>query len=129
MKLLGKAVKAMGYPLAAIIGVAAAVLLFLSVMVVKIEDGSMLPVIEPGDRVVAVRMDLPVGPAPSLDVGDLVVYRAPYYEIGGKGVCLIRRVSGMNGDMIEVCGEESLAASEKEILSKEKILGKIIYNG
>lgn len=129
MKLLGKAVKAMGYPLAAIIGVAAAVLLFLSVMVVKIEDGSMLPVIEPGDRVVAVRMDLPVGPAPSLDVGDLVVYRAPYYEIGGEGVYLVRRVSGMNGDMIEVCGEESLAASEKEILSKEKILGKVIYNG
>ena len=129
MKLLGKAVKAMGYPLAAIIGVAAAVLLFLSVMVVKIEDGSMLPVIEPGDRVVAVRMDLPVGPAPSLDVGDLVVYRAPYYEIGGTGVYLVRRVSGMNGDMVEVRCEESLAASEKEILSKEKILGKVIYNG
>lgn len=129
MRLLGKAVKAMGYPLAAIIGVAAAVLLFLSAMVVKIEDGSMLPVIEPGDRVIAVRIDLPVGPAPSLDVGDLVVYRAPYYEIGGKGVYLVRRVSGMNGDMIEVCGEESLAASEKEILSKEKILGKVIYNG
>lgn len=129
MRLLGKAVKAMGYSLAAIIGVAAAVLLFLSVMVVKIEDGSMLPVIEPGDRVIAVRIDLPVGPVPSLDVGDLVVYRAPYYEIGGKGVYLVRRVSGMNGDMIEVCGEESLAASEKEILSKEKILGKVIYNG
>lgn len=129
MKLLGKAVKAMGYPLAAIIGVAAAVLLFLSVMVVKIEDGSMLPVIEPGDRVIAVRMDLPVGPAPSLDVGDLVVYRAPYYEIGGTGVYLVRRVSGMNGDMVEVRCEESLAASEKEILSKEKILGKVIYNG
>lgn len=129
MRLLGKAVKAMGYPLAAIIGVAAAVLLFLSAMVVKIEDGSMLPVIEPGDRVIAVRIDLPVGPAPSLYVGDLVVYRAPYYEIGGKGVYLVRRVSGMNGDMIEVCGEESLAASEKEILSKEKILGKVIYNG
>lgn len=129
MKLLGKAVKAIGYPLAAIIGVAAAVLLFLSVMVVKIEDGSMLPVIEPGERVVAVRMDLPVGTGPSLDVGDLVVYRAPYYEIGGKSVYLVRRVSGMNGDMIEVCGEESLAGSEKEILSKEKILGKVIYNG
>ena len=79
MRLLGKAVKVMGYPLASLIGVAAAVLLFLSVMVVKIEDGSMLPVIEPGDRVIAVRMDLPVGPAPSLDVGDMVVYRAPYY--------------------------------------------------
>lgn len=129
MRLLGKAVKVIGYPVASIMGIAAAVLLFLSVMVVKIEDGSMLPVIEPGDRVVAVRMDLPVGPAPSLDVGDLVVYRAPYYEIGGKGVYLVRRVSGMNGDMIEVRCEESLAASEKEILSKEIILGKVIYNG
>lgn len=129
MRLLGKAVKAIGYPVAAIMGIAAAVLLFLSVMIVKIEDGSMLPVIEPGDRVVAIRMDLPMGSVRSLDVGDLVVYMAPYYEIGGKGVYLVRRVSGMNGDMIEVDCEESLPASEKEILSKEKILGKVIYNG
>lgn len=129
MRLLGKVVKAIGYPLAAIMGVATAVLLFFSVIVVKTEDGLMLPVIEPGDRVAAVRMDLPVGIGPSLDVGDLVVYRAPYYETGGKGLYLVRRVSGMNGDMVEVCCEDSLAALEKEIISKEKILGKVIFNG
>ena len=35
----------------------------------------------------------------------------------------------MNGELVEVSSEEGPAALEKDILSKEKILGKVIYNG
>ena len=126
-----KAVNIFGYTVAALVGLAAAVLLFLSMMVVKVEDGSMLPEIEPGSRVIAVRTHFPadIGVSPSVNVGDLVVYRVPYYEIDGKGVYVVRRVSGMNGELVEVSSEEGSAALEKDILSKEKILGKVIYNG
>lgn len=126
-----KAVNIFGCAVAALVGLAAAVLLFLSMMVVKVEDGSMLPEIEPGSRVIAVRTHFPadIGVSPSVNVGDLVVYRVPYYEIDGKGVYVVRRVSGMNGELVEVSSEEGSAALEKDILSKEKILGKVIYNG
>ena len=126
-----KAVNIFGYTVAALVGLAAAVLLFLSMMVVKVEDGSMLPEIEPGSRVIAVRTHFPadIGVSPSVNVGDLVVYRVPYYEIDGKGVYVVRRVSGMNGELVEVSSEEGSAAFDNDILSKEKILGKVIYNG
>ena len=58
-----------------------------------------------------------------------MVYRAPYYGIDAGGVYLVRRVSGMKDGMVELRCEESMAAMEKELLSKEKILGKVIYNG
>ena len=126
-----KAVNIFGYTVAALVGLAAAVVLFLSVMIVKVDDSSMLPEIEPGSRVIAVRTHFPadIGVSPSVKVGDLVVYRVPYYEIDGKGVYVVRRVSGMNGELVEVSSEEGPAALEKDILSKEKILGKVIYNG
>ena len=126
-----KAVNIFGCAVAALVGLAAAVLLSLSVMVVKVEDSSMLPEIEPGSRVIAVRTHFPadIGVSPSVNVGDLVVYRVPYYEIDGKGVYVVRRVSGMKGELVEVSSEEGPAALEKDILSKEKILGKVIYNG
>ena len=126
-----KAVNIFGCAVAALVGLAAAVLLFLSMMVVKVEDGSMLPEIEPGSGGIAVRTHFPadIGVAPSVNVGDLVVYRVPYYEIDGKGVYVVRRVSGMNGELVEISSEEGSAALEKDILSKEKILGKVIYNG
>ena len=126
-----KALNIFGCAVAALVGLAAAVLLFLSVMVVKVEDSSMLPEIEPGSRVIAVRTHFPadIGVSPSVNVGDLVVYRVPYYEIDGKGVYVVRRVSGMKGELVEVSSEEGTTALEKDILSKEKILGKVIYNG
>ena len=126
-----KALNIFGYTVAALVGLAAAVLISLSVMVVKVEDSSMLPEIEPGSRVIAVRTHFPadIGVSPSVNVGDLVVYRVPYYEIDGKGVYVVRRVSGMKGELVEVSSEEGTTALEKDILSKEKILGKVIYNG
>ena len=54
-----KAVNIFGYTAAALVGLAVAVLLFLSVMIVKVDDSSMLPEIEPGSRVIAVRTHFP----------------------------------------------------------------------
>ena len=128
MRMAKKMVRILACTVAAVTGAAAAVLLFMSVMTVKVEDSSMLPELLPGSRVVALRTDSHVNifTEPSVSVGDLVVYRAPYYEIGSEGIYRVRRVSGMRNDMIEVCCEGSAAAAEKEVLSKEKILGKVV---
>ena len=114
--------------MAAVTGAAATVLLFMSVMTVKVEDSSMLPELLPGSRVVAFRTDSPLNlyNASSIGVGDLVVYRVPYYEVGSEGIYCVRRVSGVKTDMIEVSCERSTATVEKEVLSKEKILGKVV---
>ena len=60
---------------AALVGVAAAVLIFMSFMVVEVEDSFMLPELEPGSSVIAVRTPLPVdiGLKPSVKVGDWLV--------------------------------------------------------
>ena len=131
MQLFKRTLKLFGCMAAALVGVAAAVLIFMSFMVVEVEDSFMLPELEPGSSVIAVRTPLPVdiGLKPSVKVGDLVVYRALYYGIDAGGVYLVRRVSGMKDGMVELRCEESMAAMEKELLSKEKILGKVIYNG
>ena len=131
MRLAKKTAKIFGCAAAAMVGLTAAMILFMSLMIIKVEDSSMLPALEPGSIVIAVRTPLPadIWAAPSVKVGDMVVFRTPYYEIGSDGIYHIRRVSGLNGDMIEVCCDEGAGSLEREIMSKKKILGKVIYNG
>lgn len=134
MWLTKKVVRILSCVAAAAAGVSVAVLLFMSVMTVKVEDSSMLPELLPGSRVVAIRTDSPLNiyDASSIGPGDMVVYRVPYYDVGSEGVYRVRRVSGINRDMIEVSRGGNAGSSEKEVLSKEKISGKVVkvlYNG
>ena len=94
----------------------------------------MLPELLPGSRVVAIRTDSPLNiyDASYIGVGDLVVYRVPYYDVGSEGVYCVRRVSGVKADMIEVSRGGNAGSAEKEVLSREKISGKVVkvlYNG
>ena len=61
MQLFKRTLKLFGCMAAALVGVAAAVLIFMSFMVVEVEDSFMLPELEPGSSVIAVRTPLPVG--------------------------------------------------------------------
>lgn len=134
MWLTKKVVRILACTAAAVTGTAAAMLLFMSVMTVKVEDSSMLPELLPGSRVVAIRTDSPLNiyDASYIGVGDLVVYRVPYYDVGSEGVYCVRRVSGVKADMIEVSRGGNAGSAEKEVLSREKISGKVVkvlYNG
>ncbi len=134
MWLTKKVVRILSCIAAAAAGVSVAVLLFMSVMTVKVEDSSMLPELLPGSRVVAIRTDSPLNiyDASSIGVGDMVVYRVPYYDVGSEGVYCVRRVSGVKADMIEVSRGGNAGSVEKEVLSREKISGKVVkvlYNG
>ena len=134
MWLTKKVVRILACTAAAVTGTAAAMLLFMSVMTVKVEDSSMLPELLPGSRVVAIRTDSPLNiyDASYIGVGDLVVYRVPYYDVGSEGVYCVRRVSGVKADMIEISRGGNAGSAEKEVLSREKISGKVVkvlYNG
>lgn len=108
----------------ALIGAAAAVYLFGCFMLVEVEGSLMLPELEPGQRVLAVRTD-----GDNLDTGDIVVYNAPFYDIDGQGMYRIRRVLGQKDQWLEVGADVSGVIDHTEIIEKDIVLGKVLKHG
>ena len=107
---------------AALAAAAAALWLLGSFMVVEVESTNMLPFLEPGQKVIASRTDIE-----EFRQGDLIVYEAPYYCTDGEGRYLIRCVSGVSGEKIEVtAGSYALGHQDREVIEKDIILGKVI---
>ena len=57
-----------------------------------------------------------------------MIYKTPYYTADGHGQYLVRRVSGINDDLIEVAAGQ-MACIRTEIIEKNIILGKVIRYG
>ena len=106
---------------AALAGLAAALWLYSSFMVVEVEGTQMLPLLEPGQKVVASRLN-----TENLHEGDLIVYKAPYYSTYGEGPYLVRRISAAGEEEVEVTSGEYILQPDTEIIEKDIILGKVI---
>ena len=119
--------KTIGAATAALAGIAAALMLFFGLTVAEVEDSSMLPELEPGEKVLVLRCD--TGDFASPSVGDIVLYETPYYEIGEKGSLMLRRITGINGDRVELRRDAGMDSERTETIKKEKILGQVIYHG
>ena len=119
--------KTIGAATAALAGIAAALMLFFGLTVAEVEDSSMLPELEPGEKVLVLRCD--TGDFASPSVGDIVLYETPYYEIGEKGSLMLRRITGINGDRVELRCDAGIDSERTETIKKERILGKVIYHG
>ena len=119
--------KTIGAITAASAGIAAALILFFGLTVADVEDSSMLPELEPGEKVLVLRWDTVDFASPS--VGDIVLYETPYYEIGEKGSLMLRRITGINGDRVELRCDAGIDSERTETIKKERILGKVIYHG
>ena len=109
----------------AALGTAAGVILFSSLMVVKVEGSSMLPALEPGDHVLVLQESLLTG-APKVQVGDLVVYEAPYYTTDGEGLQKIRRITGTRGSWLRLNCDVKTVKDQETLLRTEEIQGKVI---
>ena len=109
----------------AALGTAAGIILFSSLMVVKVEGSSMLPALEPGDHVLILQESLLTGP-PAVQVGDLVLYEAPYYTTDGEGLLKIRRVTGMRGDWIRLNCDAKTVRNQELLVRRKDIRGKVI---
>ena len=121
MGILKLAAKTVSGVAAALAGAAAALWLFAGFMVVEVEGAQMLPLLEPGQKLVADRMN-----TENLQEGDLIVYRAPYYSTNGEGQYLVRRISGVSGETVEVTAGTYSLQPDTEIIEKDIILGKVI---
>jgi len=121
MKILKGIFRLLSKITAAVLGAVAAVWLFSAFMVIEVEGSVMLPELEPGQKIIVSRMD-----TQNLETGDLVVYKAPYYHIDGQGMYLVRRISGIRNDMVEVTADAQVPRAETEIIEKDIILGKVI---
>ena len=119
--------KTIGAATAALAGIAAALMLFFGLTVAEVEDSGMLPELEPGEKVLVLRCD--TGDFASPSVGDIVLYETPYYEIGEKGSLMLRRITGINGDRVELRCDAGIDSERTETIKKERILGKVIYHG
>ena len=119
--------KTIGAATAALAGIAAALMLFFGLTVAEVEDSSMLPELEPGEKVLVLRCD--TGDFASPSVGDIVLYETPYYEIGEKGSLMLRRITGINGDRVDLRCAAGIDSERTETIKKERILGKVIYHG
>ncbi len=109
----------------AALGTAAGVILFSSLMVVKVEGSSMLPALEPGDHVLVLQESLLTG-VPEIQVGDLVVYEAPYYTTDGEGLQKIRRITGTRGSWLRLNCDVKTVKDQETLLRTEEIQGKVI---
>lgn len=109
----------------AVLGTAAGVILFSSLMVVKVEGSSMLPALEPGDHVLILQESLLTG-VPEIQVGDLVVYEAPYYTTDGEGLQKIRRITGTRGSWLRLNCDVKTVKDQETLLRTEEIQGKVI---
>ncbi|PZF86604.1 signal peptidase I [Jiangella anatolica] len=73
--------------------------------VFTLDSTSMLPTLQPGDRVVANRLDRP-------GRGDLVVFRDPGGWVrSGAGEYLVKRVIGVPGDRVSCCSRGALVVN------------------
>lgn len=74
--------------------------------VFTLDSASMLPTLEPGDRVLVNRL---VDPGR----GDLVVFRDPggWVQSGSAGSYLVKRVIGMPGDRVTCCSRGALVVN------------------
>ena len=122
MRTLGK-ICSLGF--FALLGITAGLVVFTSLMVVKMEGSTMLPQLEPGDRVLALKTS-PIYGSPELKVGDLVIYEAPYYTDDGEGLLKIRRITGTRGSWIRLNCDVKTVRSQEVLAARDEIQAKVI---
>lgn len=106
--------------LAAVLDTGLAAGLFCSFALVRVEGSDMLPTLEPGDYVLINKWK-----KDELAVGDLVLYKAPYYEIDGAQYPL-RRVVGVRDGWIKVGCDADLVLDGTQMIPAEYVVGTAI---
>lgn len=65
-----------------------------------VPSGSMEPLLRPGNRIL-------ISPLPSVERGDVVVFRAPGWTVGrAAGDVYVKRVIGLPGDRVRCCATD-----------------------
>lgn len=111
--------------LSAALGVAAGLAVFGSLMLIKVEGSAMLPTLEPGDRVLVQKAE-GLSRKLNLEIGDLVIYEAPYYTADGEGLLKIRRITGQRGSWIRLDSDLQTVDESEVLVRRSEILGEVL---
>lgn len=109
----------------ALAGLFLAMIMYTSFAFIEIESSEMMPALEPGKHMLVEKNVC----ADEYNVGDIIVYEAPYFDINEAGRYSVRCIAGKNGNVLEVGSEQGLLRGESEVVKIDKILGKVIWNG
>ena len=103
-------------------GIAAAIAVHCSFMIVEIEGSDMLPTFEPEQKVIVFLL------AGREDVkeGDLIAYKPHFYQIDGSRGPIVRRVKNISGSELELACDAELTSEDEIFISDEDILGKVM---
>jgi nickel-type superoxide dismutase maturation protease len=91
---------------------------------VVVSGDSMLPTLEPGDRLIVLRL----GHRRGLRLGDLVTVRDP--REGAPARVLVKRVGEIDDDRVEVTGDNSGSSTDSRSfgrVSRRAVTGKVLY--
>lgn len=91
---------------------------------VTVAGDSMLPTLEPGDRLVVLR----VGHRRRLGPGDLVTVRDPREDGGGR--VLVKRIGDLDREGMEVKGDNPAASTDSRSFGRvplTSVTGKVLY--
>ncbi len=103
-------------------GIAAAIAVHCSFMIVEIEGSDMLPTLEPEQKV----MIFLLVNREKIKEGDLIAYEPHFYQIGASRGPVVRRVKHISGSELELACDARLTEEEGIIISDEDVLGKVI---
>ena len=105
-----------------LVGAVLAIALHCSFMTAEMSGASMLPAIEPGQKVLVFLL----ADDEAIKEGDVVAYRSPFHEIGGGNVVGIRRVAETAENELTLACEWMTVGEDSLSISREDVLGKVI---
>ena len=88
--------KSVVYVTAALFGIATAIVVACCLMIVRVTDEGMEPVISGDSNVLINKV------ADELETGDIIAFRNDVYGENGEGNILVRRVVAVSGDTVEI---------------------------
>lgn len=113
-----------------LLGIVVGVIVFSSLKVVQVRSTVMMPELEPGEKIL-IRKDFALmgfmGES-QIEVGDLVLYDAPYYTTDGEGLLKIRRVTGVKGGWLRLDCDAETVSDQEILVRRDAIKGKVIFH-
>lgn len=108
------------YTFVAIMGVCIGILLHCSFMIVEAGGCYMLPLIEPGQKVLVYLED------DNIKKNDLVAVYAPFYTLEGEKNIIFRRVKAIDDDGMTLTFDADMTKDEELVLSRKELVGKVV---
>ena len=102
----------------ALVGIAGAVLLHGSFMLIEIEGSDMLPALEPGQKALVFLL--------TDEEGALIACRPPFFQIGGGHGPLVRRVESIEDGELVLSSDASLDGDDELTIAAGDVLGKVV---